>query len=394
MKSSKKLYTITLGGWYQRTTLHLSEIYDFFLLGHTDLKLDQSTLKDFQKQLDFATVTREWGDLEYVEAQTTDGITVRYYEDGLYTLSLTSTDPQSSQKLLQAYLDNHFLPAVGYIFSLGAPTPKELAAIKTHHPVVISSIEKKLPQTASSLPALVPTEVYSQISTPQLSVFKTPQTIYLFQTPDFSHARELVEMQIFFREFKDQLHRYLNIHRDIWEKISSIKERGSIAGQEVEALRSELDNYQKTTNLIKSRLNQMGAYVHTRGSLSKKLSLDNQLSSLFQYKFETLSDTHSYVKDIWQMTQEYISTAIQVINEVQSHSTSNGINSLRLITTIGVLSGIFGYLSKDQFPTFTLIGLWYFFVLVVGTWVINQVVTYIYQRLRYQLKFASHNGIK
>ena len=37
----KSKYKITYGGWYQRTTLHLSEIYDLLALGHS--KLDLST---------------------------------------------------------------------------------------------------------------------------------------------------------------------------------------------------------------------------------------------------------------------------------------------------------------------------------------------------------------
>ena len=35
----------------------------------------------------------------------------------------------------------------------------------------------------------------------------------------------IMEMEIFFREFKDQLQKYLNIHRKVWEEISDIKER-------------------------------------------------------------------------------------------------------------------------------------------------------------------------
>ncbi len=391
MPSKPLLFTVTYGGWYQRTTLHLSEIYDLFALGHSNLPLSPDKLRHFHQNFEFVSVIRQAGDLEYVVATTRHGIEVRYYEDGLYILELKSTDIKSAQDRLSRYFDLYINPALSYIFSLGAPTPKILANIKTTHPTVIT--------TVSSKPATVLKEynfgdVYSQIVSKNLSVYKTPNYIIIFTSPNSFHPRELIEMQIFFREFKDQLQKYLDIHRDIWEEISDIKEKGVIVGSDVESIRSRLDSYQKTISLIKSRINQMGAYVHTRSSLAHKLDIEKDLLSIFQYKFETLSDTHSYIQEIWKMTQDYIDQAIQVVVEVKNQTTNNSINSLRLITTIGVLSGIIGYLSKDKFPEITIVGVWYFIILILGTWAINQLIGYIYQKSKYKLKFTSKLGIK
>ena len=67
-------------------------------------------------------------------------------------------------------------------------------------------------------------------------------------------VQDLVEMQIFFREFKDQLEKYLNIHRNLWEEISDIKERKLLRGSEIEPIRAKLDSYQKTISLIRKIL--------------------------------------------------------------------------------------------------------------------------------------------
>ena len=40
---------VTFGGWYQRTTLHLTEIYDFFKYGTSRLSLSKGKLKILQK---------------------------------------------------------------------------------------------------------------------------------------------------------------------------------------------------------------------------------------------------------------------------------------------------------------------------------------------------------
>jgi hypothetical protein len=395
--TSKPLFTVTYGGWYQRTTLHLSEVYDLLALGHSDLNLDTQKLAQYRADFCFTSVTRETGDFEYIKCLTTSQIEFRYYEDGLYVLSLKSADVAVAQKILQSYYEQRLAPAIAYIFSLGAPTPKVLAAIKTTHPTVVSAVCSPSSRGDIRLGRIKGFDfgpVYGDVKSEALTVYKTPGYIVIFSDQHFKHPRELIEMQIFFREFKDQLHHYLNLHRQIWEEISDIKERGTVAGSEVETLRSRLDSYQKTINLIRSRISQMSTYVKTRASISKNLDLDTHLSAIFQYKFETLTNTHSYVQEIWKMTQEYVDTAIAVINEVKSQSTSNGINSLRLITTIGVLSGIFGYLSKDAFPRITFIGLWYFIVLMLGTWCINKLVSAFYQKSKYKLKFVGKLGIK
>lgn len=381
------MFTITFGGWYQRTTLHLSEIYDLFARGKSNLPLDESKLKSFHNNFDFVAVTREWGDLEYVKCTTSSGIEIRYYEDGLYILEMSTKDVKSGQKILTDYYEKFIHPAISYIFSLGAPTPKILAAIKTTHPVVISSQNSK-----DILKKHEFGEVYNKVITKTLSVFKTPKYLVMVTDGKGQQLKDLIEMQIFFREFKDQLQTYLDIHREVWEEISEIKEKRIIRGKEVESVRSRLDSLQKTISLIKSRINQMGSYVRTRSSIAKKLEIDGQLQSIFQYKYETLIDTLNYIQEVWKMTQDYIDTAIQVVVEVKNQSATNSIQSLRLITTIGVLSGIIGYLSKAEFPTVTWIGVWYFFVLITSTWLINQLIGLVYQNIKYKLKFTQKIG--
>ena len=383
------MFTITFGGWYQRTTLHLSEIYDLFARGKSNLNLDKGKLNNFLHNFDFVSVTREWGDLEYIKCKTRNGIEVRYYEDGLYILEITTNDVKSGQNILTYYYEEHIHPAVSYIFSLGAPTPKILAAIKTSHPVVISTVSAK---SKDLLKKYKFGEVYNEVISKSLSVFKTPKYVVMVTTKKEKYLQDLIEMQIFFREFKDQLQTYLDIHREVWEEISEIKERGSIQGKNVEMVRGRLDSLQKTISLIKSRINQMGSYVKTRGSIAKKLEIDSQLLSIFQYKYETLVNTLNYIQEIWKMTQDYIDTAIAVVVEVKNQSANNSIQSLRLITTVGVLSGIIGYLSKVEFPSVTWIGVWYFFMLITGTWLINQLISLVYQNIKYKLKFTKKIG--
>lgn len=112
----KQVMKIIYGGWYQRTTLHLSEIYDLFERGKSKLDLSKEKLEEFQKNLDLKKVSREVGYLEYVKARTNSGIDIRYYEDGLYVLEIEGMDFKKGQKILKDYFERRLSPAINYIF--------------------------------------------------------------------------------------------------------------------------------------------------------------------------------------------------------------------------------------------------------------------------------------
>ncbi len=378
---------ITYGGWYQRTTLHLSEIYDFLEFGTSNLALEKGKLRRLHKKLDLAEVTRESNYLEYVSARTNSGIVIRYYEDGLYILEREASDVEASRKTLETYFTDVFNPAIGYLFSLGAPTPKVLANMKTQHATVVTVIGEK-----SESEALLEKvdHIYSKIESGEFSVYKAP--LYMFVVvPESAKdgAGELVENLIFFREFKDQLEKYLQIHRTLWEEISQIKEKNEIRGNEVEEIRGKLDGYQTAISLINNRINQMGSYVRTRASVSKHTNTEQHLTDLFQYKFETLTDTLDYIKEIWKMTGDYLNSSIQNLVEIKGQSAARGIQSLQLITSIGVISGIVGYLSKSELPQITGLGALYFIIIIIAvTWLLNTLISRFYKGKRYRLKFS------
>ncbi len=387
MSKDNYKYKVTYGGWYQRTTLHLTEVHALFSEGKSHLKLSKEQLKKLSKGLDFVSVSRESDSLEYVKAVTSSGIEIRYYEDGLYVLETSTEDIISASKTLEEYFQKKFNPAISYIFSLGAPTPKVLANMKTIHPIAISVFGDE-DQTFSPDESAFG-KVYSRISSDNITVLKTPRYIFITSSKVGEGVlTNMIEMQIFFREFKDQLEKYLTIHRSIWEEVSEIKEGKFIKGSDVESVRGKLDGYQKTISLISNRINQMGSYANTRSSIAKHLEIEKDLVSLFEYKFETLTDTLSYIKEIWKMTSDYVSSAISNMVEIKNQSTSNNLKSLQTITSIGVISGILGYLSANTLPRITKSGAIYFVILFLVTWLMNYVIVKKYQNKHYSLRFG------
>ncbi len=376
---------IYIGGWFQRTTLHLTEIWDFLNRGKSNLDFPKEQLDEAMGSLSLDSVSRESGPLEYILVKTNKEISYRIYEDGLIILEKDFSSLKNDFESIKDYYDNKLSKALSLIFSKGAPVPKELANIKTILPYIITVTDATKEETDKIFKDFSE-DVYSTLTTKNIEVYRAPGIILINNLKDEKLVREIIEAQIFFKEFKSQLHRYLAIHRILWEKIRMIKERGEIKGNEVDSLRNELSVYQKTINLIGARIDQMPAYVKTRQKITDVEKIDDYLQPLFQFKFETLLDTHEYIKHLWGMTKNYLTSAIEIFSELQAKSTKNTISSLQLITTIGVVAGILGYLGKDTLPKFTSIGLIYFSLLMVMTWIINSIVSKFFKNKKYNIE--------
>lgn len=379
------IHKIYIGGWFQRTTLHLTEIWDFLKHGESQLDISNDDLKNARESLFLDTVSRESGPLEYILVKTNKDISYRIYEDGLIILEKDFKSLKDDFDEIKDYYDNKLSKAISLVFSKGAPVPKELANIKNVLPYIVT-ITDASHDDMNHIFENFKEEIYSTVSTQNIEVFRSSGIILINNLHDENLTREIIESQIFFREFKSQLHRYLTIHRILWEKIKIIKERGEIKGSDIDELRNELSLYQKTINLIGARIDQMPAYVQTRQKITDVEKIDSYLQPLFQFKFETLLDTHEYIKHLWKMTENYLNSAVEIFSELQEKSTKSGLASLQVITTIGVVAAILGYLGKDAWPKFTLIGVMYFVLLMAMTWVINYVVSKFFKNKKYDIE--------
>ncbi|MDP1688876.1 MAG: hypothetical protein Q8L47_01965 [bacterium] len=380
-----KIQKIYIGGWFQRTTLHLTEIWDFLKHSESNLGFSKEELISIKETLLLQELTRESGPLEYIEAKTTNEISFRIYEDGLIIIEKDFKSLKDDFELIRDYYENKLSKALSLIFSKGAPVPKELANIKAILPYIITVTDAKKIE-AEKIFNDSSEEIYSVLKTKNIEVYRSPGLILINNLKDEKLLRGIIESQIFFREFKSQLHRYLTIHRVLWEKIKLIKESGAIKGTDIDKLRNELSAYQKTINLIGARIDQMPAYVNTRQKITNLENIDPLIQPLFQLKFETLLDTHEYIKNLWTMTKNYLTSAIEIFVELQAKSTKNSISSLQLITTIGVVAAILGYLGKDTLPQFTSIGLLYFILLLTMTWILNSLVSKFFKNKKYNIE--------
>lgn len=378
---------IYIGGWFQRTTLQLSEIYDFVRDGTSELKLDKNKLKKLHAELNLASVEYGVDGLEYLMLTTQNGIHIKVFEDGLIVLNDSEINEFSLFQDIEGltnYYEKKLSPALTYLFSLGAPVPKELANIETVYPYFIVLNNAKEDQIQALL-SRTDKDKYFEFKNQNYDVVRGNKYYFINnKTNDSNKVERYIEEQIFIREFKGQLHRYLNLHRIIWEKIDEVKESASIRGKDIVAFSSKIDGYRKTVNLIDARINQMNTYIKTREKIAKN---DNDLVEsldLIGYRYETLINTVTYMQQIWAMTKNYLNQAANLFANLEASITEKSVNSLTIVTSMGVGASLIDLFTESA-PSFSSFGILYFFILAIIGYSVNRIMKKISENRKYEI---------
>lgn len=382
-----KISNVYIGGWFQRTMLQLTEIYDFLRDCKSKLDLDPEKLANFRKELAIGKIDYGVMGEEYIEFTTALDIKVKIFEDGLIVLN----NQRVSEDTLFAdidrvtdYYENKLSKAFNYLFSLGSPVPKELANIENVYPYFIMC-DNVTKDEMSELLSRTEKQKYFEFSNDKYDVIRGDKYYFINnKKQSFDNIERYIEEQVFIREFKGQLHRYLNMHRIIWEKIDSVKENVNIKGSEIVKFTSKLEGYAKTINLIDGRIKQMSTYISTREKIAKS---DEELSEFLLisgYRYETLRDTLDYIKYLWDMTKNYVVSAQKLFDGIKQDVTSSSVKSLTIVTSMSAGAAILDLFTESA-PTFSTFGVFYFFILAVLGYSSNKILEAISKRKKYEI---------
>jgi len=382
-----KISNIYIGGWFQRTMLQLSEIYDFLREGTSKLNLQQDKLDELHKNLKIGKIDYGVAGEEFIEFTTSLNIKVKIFEDGLIVLK---SDNVSEDTLLTDishltdYYEKNLSPAFSYLFSLGAPVPKELANIETVYPYFIVC-DNETKENINELLSRTERQKYFEFVNDKYDVMRGDKYYFINNKKQSDDKIErYIEEQIFIREFKGQMHRYLNIHRIIWEKIDEVKENANVKGSDIVKFSSKLENYAKTINLIDGRIKQMSTYISTREKIAKS---DKELAEFLEisgYRYETLRDTLAYIGHLWDMTKNYVVSAQKLFDGLKADVTSKSVESLTIVTSMSAGASVIGLLTSTA-PEFSVFGIIYFFILALVGWSSTKLLTTIANKRKYEI---------
>lgn len=382
-----KISRIYIGGWFQRTMLQLSEIYDFLRDDTSQLKLNKRKLEELRSNLGIGSIEYGVQGEEFISIMTSEQIRVKIFEDGLIILG---TDQVSEDTMfadienLKDYYENRLSPAINYIFSLGAPVPKELAHIENIYPYFVVCDNAKREDIAALL-ARTERQKYFEFDNKTYGVLRGDKYYFINnKKSSIDKIERYVEEQVFIREFKGQLHRYLNLHRIIWEKIDAVKDRSRVKGKDIVMFSTKLESYRKTVTLIGGRIDQMSTYISTREKIAKEDQDLSDFLAISGYRYETLRDTLQYIKDLWKMTTQYVDSAQKLFDSIKQDVTSSSINSLTIVTSMSAGAAILDLFTESE-PSFTTFGFVYFFLLALIGWGATKLLSFISHRRKYEI---------
>lgn len=382
-----KISNVYVGGWFQRTMLQLSEVYDFLRNCEVKIKLDPKKLTEYRRNLEISNIEYGVSGEEYIRFTTSMGIGVKIFEDGLITLC-NSHVPEDTLLTdidkVQEYYEKRLSPALNYLFSLGAPVPKELAGIKNVYPYFIV-LNKTSKTEIQKLLAKTEGQQYFEFTNNKYDVLRGDKYYFINnKTKSDDEIECYIEEQVFMREFKGQLHRYLNIHRIIWEKIDEVKEHKKVRGKDIVKFTTQLENYAKTINLIDGRINQMSTYIPTREKIAKSDKDLEEFLEISGYRYETLRDTLEYIKYLWDMTENYVVSAQKQFEGLKEDVTNKSVTSLTIVTSMSAGAAIISLFTESE-PEFTTFGFIYFFILAIIGWGSQKVLSIIGNRQKYDV---------
>ena len=382
-----KISNVYIGGWFQRTMLQLSEIYDFLRSSESKLKLDPKKLAEYNQNLSVDTLSYGVSGEEFILFTTKNNISVKIFEDGLIILRSSGTSEKTLADDLdkvQAYYENCLSPALNYLFSLGAPVPKELAGIKNVYPYFIV-LDKATKAEMQEILDQTERQRYFEFSNSKYDVLRGDKYYFINnKSKSDSEIERYIEEQVFIREFKGQLHRYLNIHRIIWEKIDDVKAHKKVRGKDIVKFTTKLESYAKTINLIDGRINQMSTYIPTREKIAKSDKDLEEFLEISGYRYETLRDTLDYIKYLWDMTENYVSSAQKQFESLKEDVTNKSVTSLTIVTSMSAGASILSLFTAVE-PKFTSFGFIYFFILALVGWGSQRILSYIGNRQKYDV---------
>ena len=386
-----EIVSIKAGGWFQRTFIHLNEAREFLQFKTSDLGLNQDKLNQLWEQINPTEIHYHEGALDYLRFYA-QGIKVLMYEDGLISLTLEGDGVMISQDQLINFYENKLANALDYLFSKGAPAPKELANIELEHQYFIT-VKEATKRQIEKLFKNYDETIISDLEREDIQLFRGEKINVVNlrggvkKLPE--QIEEYIDQQIFARDFEVQLKRYLDLHREVWDLIAKIKEQGTIKGYEVKEMKSRIEGYDKVINLIDTRLDQMDSYLKTREEVVLRHQGESELYLSLHFKYASLHSTLDYVNDLWTMTKNYVESANSLFKDLQSKATESSLKNLTVVTTIGVFASLSKVLSKDGYD-FTWYGLLLLLAFIFTGLASSKLLKYISANREYKVKNIKH----
>lgn len=338
--------SLYLGVWFQRTHLHLQEMYHFFK-SHKGIEgLAREKLIAHWKSLAIKNLRlHEEHDFDYIRF-TSGAIEITIFEDGIILLrtSASAKDFKKDSHRIEEYYSKKLGTALAYLFSRGAPLPKELNRVSEAFPLLYV---RTLPQVMSgvnfikkigdSMRANAHADGFHSVFGERVIVVDVEES----RSGEGTLVEELVQNFVFFREFERQLGHYLSLHRTMWDNISHIRNSHSLRYKDFPVIREQMLSFLETMSFVSARLKQMEDILSVRTAIVHP-HITAICLGLGMRRHAQLKAEQAYVRHLWQMTVEYVERTLDLLDSLFQENTQRELSAMRFIILLSALTSFFG----------------------------------------------------
>jgi len=333
---------IFIGSWYSRTQLHLGELHLFLTEGKSHLSLNKEELLKYKKNLNPSDVSIIKENGHEILVAKLGKYNLEYHENGLVLMSINPAPEKINQEMksLADFTLNKMFEAFGFLYSQGAPIPKIFIALKSVLPYVVLT-EGATKKEIEEFFVEQKEEIGQEINNGESSIYYGKGPIVINgKTED---SINLVRIFYLLNDAKSQFQKVLDLHRFIWEEVDKVKSKGKIRYRDLSLNRDTLMEINNEIIFFKSRLEQIeNVLVNESTECAKmvKLKSDDNIALHFMESFESLKRTSSYIKNLWSMTENYVSNTFNLINLLYQEGTQKQLNILQFIFVISAIASI------------------------------------------------------
>ncbi|MDA3802996.1 MAG: hypothetical protein PF488_03870 [Patescibacteria group bacterium] len=340
-----KIKQVYVGSWYPRTLFHLNEMYQFLLTGESYVNLDKEKLKKLKSELNPTEVElKQNKGQSYLKAKF-DIYQFESFESGLslFSCDCLSDDLEEMKgetKKMSEFAFKKVFSSFNYLYSLGAPIPKVFSALKSVMPFVFVTEGISKEEVENFLKTRGET-ITKEFSSEKAEVYYGSNTIII--DGDLKFAKRIVKECVYYlHDAEAQLHKILNLHRYIWDEVSSIKSSKTIKYKDLPKTRDLLTEIESDVIFFESRINQLKNVLETQKKRVSQFAQeeDDYIWDVFEDGFQSLQGSEKYVKNLWQMTRDYVSGATNLINTIYQESSDKQVNTLQFVFIIAAVASL------------------------------------------------------
>lgn len=334
----------SLGTWFPRTVLHLDEV-DAALRGER-LPHHPRDLPGLLKRLDLSHVDVDDGPVRTLRARG-NGMRISLTEDGIILLTAAGGQLPTVRQRLTSYYERAVGPFLEALFRRGMPLPQELADVRAVLPFFVlvsggtaaeaAALVRQRGRRVGDRVGLGPVTV---IPGPTITALHVPRRTDEANTP--IPVDDILRYFTFFREFENQLHVYVRLHRDVWESIDAIRDARHLRYRDLSGIRDRLGAQRKTIGFVGARIAQMGDILAARSQYVHEAGLEPMLASLRLNRFDSLKGARDYVEDLWEVTDRYAEQTENLLRLVYEENLRREVTVLNIIFFGALITSFFG----------------------------------------------------